>query len=82
LASDIFATSSHRIKNITTRSDHTCSLRKDAPIRRDVCRRGRVVALRTLGGLHHQYVRAVNIARLRAQRGQGSASAPIKHEAC
>ena len=33
------------------------SLHKDAPIRRDVCRTGRVLALPILGGLHHQYVR-------------------------
>jgi hypothetical protein len=30
---------------------------KDAPIRRDVCRTGRVLSLPILGGLHHQYVR-------------------------
>ena len=33
------------------------SLQKDAPIRRDVCRTGRVLPLPVLGGLHHQYVR-------------------------
>ena len=33
------------------------SLRKDAPVRRDVCRTGRIVPIPVLGGLHHQYVR-------------------------
>jgi transposase InsO family protein len=33
------------------------SLHKDAPIRREVCRTGRVLSLPILGGLHHQYVR-------------------------
>jgi Integrase core domain len=33
------------------------SLQKDAPIRRDVCRTGRVRSSPILGGLHHQYVR-------------------------
>jgi hypothetical protein len=33
------------------------SLQKDAPVRRDVCRTGRVRSSPILGGLHHQYVR-------------------------
>ena len=33
------------------------SLDKDAPIPRDAQREGRVLPLRMLGGLHHQYVR-------------------------
>jgi transposase InsO family protein len=33
------------------------SLHKDAPVRRDVCRAGCVLAIPVLGGLHHQYVR-------------------------
>jgi hypothetical protein len=33
------------------------SLQKDAPVRRDVCRTGRVRLSLILGGLHHQYVR-------------------------
>jgi len=33
------------------------SLKKDAPLRRDVRRVGRVLPLPILGGLHHQYVR-------------------------
>jgi transposase InsO family protein len=33
------------------------SLHKDAPVRRDVCRTGRVRSSPILGGLHHQYVR-------------------------
>jgi hypothetical protein len=33
------------------------SLNKDAPIPREVKRRGRVLAVPILGGLHHQYVR-------------------------
>jgi transposase InsO family protein len=34
------------------------SLRKDAPVSRDVQVRGRILAIPVLGGLHHQYVRA------------------------
>jgi putative transposase len=33
------------------------SLQKDAPVRRDVCRTGRVRSSPILGGLHHRYVR-------------------------
>ena len=33
------------------------SLQNDAPVRRDVCRTGRVRSSPILGGLHHQYVR-------------------------
>ena len=33
------------------------SLRKDAPVPRDVSRTGRVLSVPILGGLHHQYVR-------------------------
>jgi hypothetical protein len=33
------------------------SLHKDAPVRRDVCRTGRMRSSPILGGLHHQYVR-------------------------
>ena len=33
------------------------SLRKDAPVPRDVSRTGRVLSMPILGGLHHQYVR-------------------------
>lgn len=33
------------------------SLQKDAPVRRDVHRRGRVLPIPVLGGLHHHYVR-------------------------
>jgi Integrase core domain len=33
------------------------SLQKDAPVRRDVCRTGRVRSSPMLGGVHHQYVR-------------------------
>ena len=33
------------------------SLQKDAPVRRDLCRAGRVRSSPILGGLHHQYVR-------------------------
>jgi hypothetical protein len=33
------------------------SLQKDAPVRRDVCRTGRVRSSPILGGLNHQYVR-------------------------
>jgi Integrase core domain len=33
------------------------SLQKDAPVRRDVCRTGRVLSVPVLGGLHHRYVR-------------------------
>jgi SpoVK/Ycf46/Vps4 family AAA+-type ATPase len=33
------------------------SLQKDAPVRRDMCRTGRVRSSPILGGLHHQYVR-------------------------
>jgi len=33
------------------------SLRKDAPVRREVHRTGRIVPIPVLGGLHHQYVR-------------------------
>ena len=33
------------------------SLRKDAPLRRAIQRRGHVAAIPILGGLHHQYVR-------------------------
>ena len=33
------------------------SLPKDAPVRRDVCRRGRVLPMSVLGGLHQPYVR-------------------------
>jgi Integrase core domain len=33
------------------------SLQKDAPVRRDVFRTGRVGSSPILGGLHHQYVR-------------------------
>jgi transposase InsO family protein len=33
------------------------SLRKDAPVRRNVCRTGRVLPMPVLGGLHHKYVR-------------------------
>jgi hypothetical protein len=33
------------------------SLQKDAPVRRDVRRTGRVRSSPILGGLHHQYVR-------------------------
>jgi hypothetical protein len=33
------------------------SLQKAAPVRRDVCRTGRVRSSPILGGLHHQYVR-------------------------
>jgi len=32
------------------------SLRKDAPVRREVRRTGRIVPIPVLGGLHHQYV--------------------------
>ena len=33
------------------------SLRKDAPVRREVRRTGRIAPIPVLGGLHHQYVR-------------------------
>jgi transposase InsO family protein len=33
------------------------SLQKDAPVRREVHRNGRIVPIPVLGGLHHQYVR-------------------------
>jgi hypothetical protein len=33
------------------------SLQKEAPLPRQVCRTGRVLAMPILGGLHHQYVR-------------------------
>jgi hypothetical protein len=33
------------------------ALEKNAPVRRDVQRFGRVMAVPVLGGLHHQYVR-------------------------
>jgi hypothetical protein len=33
------------------------SLHKDAPVRRHVCRTGRVLSISVLGGLHHRYVR-------------------------
>jgi hypothetical protein len=56
LASAIFATFSHCTKNTTTRSERT-SLQKDAPVRRDVRRTGRVRLSPIFGGLHQQYVR-------------------------
>jgi hypothetical protein len=55
LASAIFATFSHRAKNTTTKSERTFRCGR-APVRRDLCRTGRVRSSPILGGLHHQYV--------------------------
>jgi hypothetical protein len=57
LASGIFVHLLRSYEQYCNESRRHLSLKKDAPIPRDVKRAGRVLALPILGGLHHRYVR-------------------------
>ena len=54
------------------------SLKKDAPIPRDVQRVGHVLAVPILGGLHHQYVRSLSFRQGHPAEKSTSAASPDK----